>query len=380
MRKRIAVAVMILLAAALTGGCWNYRGLNEMAITSGVAVDFDEETGLYHMSFEVVDLTGPVKYQGVKAMLLESYGTTMFDAVRNAKKRIVNKIYFGHMELVVFSQNLVSNTDMSTLIDFFLRDAECRETICVAISQEKTAKDLLNIEGIGQPMVAFEICKIIQEDQKITSSTESEEIYEVYDILNSPGVELALPAFRNTFNDGEPASEANGIAVFKNQRLVGYLTPEESKYYLFAKDKVNGGVITCSSKGDGPEDTTLEISESTTKVSFDYKDGKMNFNVETETTAYLDEMDEPMNALDEQTIQAVEASASRKLVQGISDVIQRVRTEYDSDIFGFGNMVYKQDNKLWQQLKDNWDNVFATLAVNISCKVHIANTASFKKS
>ena len=38
------------------------------------------------------------------------------------------------------------------------------------------------------------------------------------------------------------------------------------------------------------------------------------------------------------------------------------------------------DYKLWQQLKDNWDEVFAAMPVDVTCKVHIANTASIKKS
>ncbi len=194
MRKTTMLIAMVFMAAALLTGCWNYRGLNEMAITAGVAVDRDPKTGLYHMSLEIIDLSGPVKEQGIKAKLIESYGVTLFDAVRNTKKRTVNKVYFGHMELVIFSDEVARSMDMSSLIDFFLRDAECRETMCVAISQEPAAKDLLSIEGIGQPVVAFEIRKIIQEDNKVTSSTPVIEMYEIYNTLNAQGIELALPA------------------------------------------------------------------------------------------------------------------------------------------------------------------------------------------
>ena len=342
MKKRAVVAVLIMISAALMGGCWNYRGLNEMSITTGVAIDRDPGSDLYHLSFEYVDLSGPVKEQGIKAGLIESYGTTLFDAVRNVKKRIVNKVYLGHMELVILGNEVARSIDISSLIDLFLRDAECRETMCVAVSREPTARDLLSIEGIGQPMVAYEIHKIIEEDQEITSSTAFEQIYQIYDILNSEGIELTLPAFHNTINDGEPASEADGIAVFKGERLAGYLTPEESKYFLFATDKVEGGVITCSSTGEGPEDTTLEISENHTKVSFRYRDGQLTMKVETETKAYLNEIDEPSDALDPSQIEMVEASAARKVMQGIAGVIQRVRTDYGSDIFGFGNTIYKR--------------------------------------
>ncbi len=168
--------------------------------------------------------------------------------------------------------------------------------------------------------------------------------------------------------------------MFKNQRLVGYLSPEETKYFLFATNKVEGGVITCASTGEGPEDTTLEISKNKGTMSFDYKDGQISVTVETETDTYLNEIDQPMDALDLASIKMVENSASQKVMRGISDVIEHVRTAYNADIFGFGNMIYKNDQKLWQQLADKWDEVFPALTVNVKCKVNIVNAASFKQS
>ena len=381
MRKTAACLLMIMMICALLGGCWNYRSLGEMAITSGVAVDRDPNTGLYHLSFEIVDLSGPVKEKGIQARLIESDGVTLFDAVRNAKKRIVNKVFFGHMKLVVLSEDLVRNTDMSTLIDFFLRDAECRETMCVAVSREATAKDLLTIYGIGAPMVAYEIQKIIEEDQKVTASTSNAEIFEMYNILNGEGIELALPAFHNTVNDGEPASEADGIAVFKGERFVGYLTPQESKSFLFVTNQLHGGVITCSSKSaDGPIDTTLEISDNKTKLSFDNKDGQITINIETETDTFLNESNEPLDALDTETIKTIEMNASQRVMQNICETIDKVRKDYNSDIFGFGNLIYRQDPNLWRSLADRWDEIFPELTVNVQCKVNIVNSASLKKS
>ena len=381
MRKLAACLMMIVFVSALLGGCWNYRSLSDVSITSGIAVDRDPESGIYHLSFEIVDLTGPVMKEGIKSRLIESDGRTLFDAVRNVKKRIVNKVFFGHMELVVFSDELMRNADISSLIDFFLRDAECRETMCVAVSKEPKAKDLLVIQGIGEPMVAYEIRSIIEEDHNVTGSTTFVELYEVYNTLKGQGKELVLPAFRNTVNDGEPASEADGIAVFKGERLAGYLTPEESKYFLFVVNQLKGGVLTCSSKGSGEsEDITLEISDNQTTLSFDNDGEQITINVETETDTYLNEIDQPMDALDPAAIQAVELIAAQKVMQGIYNMIIRVRADYNSDIFGFGNLIYRQKPKLWETMADRWDQIFPELAINVKCKVNIVNTASLKTS
>lgn len=379
MKKGIAFLFMVVLASMLLGGCWNYKSLSDMSITSGIAVDRDPVTGLYHLSLEIVDLTGPVKQEGVKARLIESDGTTLFDAVRNVKKRFVNKVFFGHMNLLVLSDELVRSTDISTLIDFVLRDAECRETMCVAVSREPTAKELLTIYGIGEPMVAYEIQKIIEQDHEVTGSTTNTQIFEIYNLLKGQGTELTLPALHNTINDEELASEADGIAVFKGERLVGYLTPDESKYFLLIINQLNGGVLTCASQEGGPVDTTLEISNNNTKLSFANK-GQISFNIESETEVYLDESDQPLNALDADAIKDIEMKASQRMMEGICELITRVRTDYNSDIFGFGNLIYRENPKLWEGIADHWYDIFPNVPVNIKCTVHIVNTAALKKS
>jgi len=205
------------------------------------------------------------------------------------------------------------------------------------------------------------------------------ELYRIFVTLKSVGESLVLPAIHKAINDGKPGYEANGTAVFKGERMVGYLTPDESKSYLFIIDGVKGGVLTISSEGGDPN-ATLEISKNNTKNSFDYKDGKLKVTVKTDTTVYLDEFMGHNDALDEKQIAKLERIAESKLKNDIGEVIQKAQSEYDSDIFGFGNMIYKRDLKLWNRLKDNWDEVFKTLDVEVQTDVHIVNTASIKES
>ena len=380
MNKRIACFLLISLLIFPLGGCWNYRGLDEMSIVTGMAIDKNPENGNYQLSFEIVDLTIPIKEKGPSVKIIESEGKTLFDAVRNAKKRITNKLYFGQAQLVVISEEIARNEDISGMIDWFLRDGECRETVCVAISQEKTARDILSIEGTDQAIVANEIQKIIESDEKVTSSTVCVELYKVFDTLKAEGKSLILPAVHNVMNDGEPVSEVNGTAIFKDKMLIGFLTPDESKYLLFVVDGIKGGVLTFSSTGEAHDNVTLEISKNSTECSFDFTNGKVKILLKTDTTVYLDEMMAYNNALDEQQIDTLENAAEAELKDSIMNVIQKVQSEYGSDIFGFGNMIYKKDPHLWNRLKDTWEEQFMSLEVEVQTDIHIANTASIKES
>ncbi len=346
MLKKIVCFLFVLLFSVPLLGCWNYRGLNQMVVVTGIAIDKDPQNDFYKLTFEIVDMAASDAQQGLSAKIIESEGKTIFEAVRNAKRKTADKLYFAHAQIVVVSEEIARSEDMSALIDWFLRDGECRETICVIISQEGTAREILNVKGTDKTIVSSEIKEIVAHDKKVTASTAYIELYAIFSTLKAKGKSLALPAFHNVVNDGEPISEANGLAVFKGERLIGYLTPEESKYYLFVVDGIKGGVLTFSTDGQ-EDDATLEISRNTTKRSFEYRDGKLKVTIKTETVVYLDELMAQGDMLDPERVDAFMKAVEAKLEQKMTEVIRKVQLEFDSDIFGFGNMVYKRNPQLW---------------------------------
>lgn len=377
MRKKAVLAVLCILLLFLLSGCWNYRGLNEIDIVSGMAVDMDPYTGEYKVVFETVDVSN-VKTGGPKPKLVESTGKTIFDAARNAKKRSEKKLYFGNNQILIISEELAKSGHIEHLIDWFLRDAELRETAHVIVSQEKTAAELLRVKGTSNPIVSYEIENLVMDDETVTSSTNNILLYQIYNTLHTEGKSLALPVLHITLNDKDLASETNGVAVFKDKNMLGYLSPEESKYFLFVINEVKGGILTLSLKGEATDDVALEISQNKTQQNFSVEDGKLKFTVDAETRVYLGEIAEEFDSLDKEAVTSLEAAAGAKLKQEMENIIKKVQTEYGSDIFGFGNTIRKKNSKLWASVSGYWDQLFPTLQVTVNAKVTIANSAYIK--
>ncbi len=378
-KKILCVMTCFVLLFSLTG-CWSYHGLNDLTIITGVGIDFDPSTKEYLLAAEVVDSTASTKEAGTKTKIVESRGKTVMDAVRNAKKRLISKLYWGNNEVLVVGSELAKSGNLGNVINWLLTDAECRETVGIVVSQEKTAKDILNIDGLDNSVVAFEIKKILQEDQNDVGTIENVPLFRAFSILESPGRSIVLPAFHNTKNNDKKAVEANGEAVFKGDKMIGYLSQEDSKYYLFAVDGIHGGILTLSSTKEEVPDVSLEISKSTTKRSYSYSEGKLKVMIRINTDVYLDEIREHSDLLDENKIKEIEKKAQKMVEDRTSAVIQKVQTEYNSDIFGFGNMIYKKDLKLWKKMDPQWDKLFPSIQVEVQSKVNIVNTSFVKRS
>ena len=84
-----------------------------------------------------------------------------------------------------------------------------------------------------------------------------------------------LPVIFMSETAGEKTSKVSGIAVFHGDKLIGFLTQDESLYFNFVVDDIEGGLLTLKSKPEEQNnDVTLEIYKNKTKVKPLCVDGK----------------------------------------------------------------------------------------------------------
>lgn len=417
--KKILCVILVLTVAFTFTGCWNYRGLNEISIVAGIALDVNSENDHYILSVEIIDLTKSSKTTGVISKVIESEGITIFDAIRNAKMKLINKLYFGNAQVLVLSQEVVRKIGVDEALNMMLRGVEPRETIDLVISQEKTAKELLTAKGEDDPVVSFAMRYIIDEDHLVTSSVSDIKLYQAYNILHCESkAGLVLPVFHKAVKKEEPSTgsdsgsaegkgtgqessgqggatgsseredksvsegviEANGSAAFKGETLVGFLTPSESKNYLFVIDEVTGGILAYDDIGDNIQRISLEIYQSKTNVDYTYSNNKLKMKVDISLRASLSEVMGNFDVEDSHTIQQLEQITASRLSQSVAGTIEKVQKEFDADIFRFGKTIHEKNSKLWKQLEGDWENTFRNLEVEINTKITIRNTGLINKS
>ena len=68
--------------------------------------------------------------------------------------------------------------------------------------------------------------------------------------------------------------------------------------------------------------------------------------------------------------------AAETIETNIRSLIDKAAREYGSDIFGFGNAVYKKSPAYWNRIKPQWDQIFQKLEIDVSAEVKIKDTAN----
>ncbi|MDD4053506.1 MAG: Ger(x)C family spore germination protein [Bacilli bacterium] len=370
--------LVLIFTVFLMTGCWDYVGVDNISIVTGMAIDKDDKTNNYKAAFEVVNIDVSNKIEVVKTEIVETMGKTLFDTSRNAKKRLMNKLYFGDMEVVIIDKKIAEKDGINTILNWFLRDTEIRGTLNFVISEEKTAMEILNNNALNHPIVGLLIKEILKNDNEVTSSTIYQPLYRAYNNLHDNGCSLAFPIFRIVENDGKETLESNGIAVFKKDKMIGQFQSNESKYYLFISNNVNGGLLTFDSNKDNIDDITLEISGNNTSKKYSYEDGKFKFLITTNTVVHLSEADEYHANISVKKIKELEKQAEQLIEKNIQKIIKKAKSEYKVDVFSLGSVVYKNNPKLWKKVKNDWEKKFLETEIEVKSDVDIINTGFFK--
>lgn len=379
MKKALCTLLVICLMLPLAG-CWNYRGLNEMTIVAGMAIDSVD--GQYLITFEVMDMQRSTKTEGPSSELVLSKGPSVFEAIRNAKRQLASKLYFGNMQIVIISSKIAEENGINALIDFLLRDAEMRETMEMVVSREETARELLMGSKKDTGAVSYDMIRIIREDASVTGSVFSAQIYHIYNKLKTPGVDVALPSFyvAEEPGTGKKHIETYGSAVFRKDKLAGFLSAEETKMLLMAYDILKGGLVTVYMPSITPNNITLELKNVDSDMSYEAAGQKINVTLKTSIQAYLGEFPHNNSKEDLAVIGPVTTATEKMLQNQIQDVIKKLQTQYQSDVLGMGSSIYRKNLSLWKQISGQWDEIYRTVPVEVTVKLHITNTAMMRES
>jgi spore germination protein KC len=374
MRRKIFIFMLLMINMTILTGCWSYREIDKLSIVAGAAVD-KSESGKRIFTFEIIDLHEGGRDTNIESRLLESEGYTIFDAVRNSLKFTAPRPYFGHMEVVIISQEIAKD-GVIEILDFLNRDAEPRLTIDLLVSKEKTAKEILKTQSTTTEIRSFEIYEML-DAQKYLSKSPKVEVYQFINELPCEGSSPFLPAIRITETAGIKTMELSGTAVFKEDKLIGFLDEEESKYFLFIKDNIKGGVFALENLPSVNDvNISFEIFQNQTEVKPVYSDGGLSMNIETKTQMTLAEQGTELDFTSERGRLTIKKEMEESLKANIQKVIQRVQKDFAVDIFGFGSIVNAEMPSLWKEIGRDWNDIFVDLDVNVNTIIEIRDSGS----
>ncbi|MEJ8553651.1 Ger(x)C family spore germination protein [Tepidibacter sp. Z1-5] len=374
--KKQIVFFIIPIFMLILSGCWNYREINDVNIINGAAVDLSEEKEKYILTVEIVK---PLAGQDFKldANLISEKGKSIFDAARNMIVHSGKRGYWPHAKVFIISED-IAKKGIVDIIDFINRDAEVRSDIWLLISKEKTAKEILECETKLHSTISAHLEDKLKNKDSV-SKFEAVELHQFLKDLAAEGISCTIPIVNRSIQKDEVVPEIFGMGVFKKDKLVGSINGIETMSMMLIKDELKSGLVIVKNVDNANTDCTLEIFKTKTKVKPIMKDGNIIMNIDSKLDVGISEIIGSEDLISEPGRNKLKVEAEETVKKEMLKTIKRAQKDYNSDIFGFGNAIYRKMPNEWKKIKDDWDEIFEHLKVDINVEVNIKGSALTSK-
>ncbi|BAF60019.1 MAG: Ger(x)C family spore germination protein [Pelotomaculum sp.] len=392
MVKKIAVLFLLILPTVFLGGCWDRKELNEVAVVLGTGIDWMAD-GRVRLA---VQIARPTAFAGggeaggggrdgtAASWVVSAEGKTVEDARVHLAAKIPREIYWGHGVILVLGEEMArKGTNMVT--NFFLRDRQSRETMWVMVTKGE-AKDFLETFS-AMAKTSAQAAGFLN----VMKTGYSVRLSEFSEMMASKGVqpvatwvgEVEAGVIPGLGQEMRPSAQRQvgllGSAVFKDDRLVGWLDSYETRGLLWLKGEAMRGVITVPSPGEPDKEVSIRIRRGRTRIVPEYDGEYLWFDVEVEMEGDVLEQQSSEDLAKPEKIEALEGEVAEAVKERATAVLEKVRREYQVDVFGFGNAFHRKYKKDWRELKDRWDEEFKRAEVNITVKSRIRDTGLLTK-
>lgn len=378
MIKKICCIILIIIMCLSFTACWSKEEPKELAIILSIVYDIDEQEN-YPIIVEILDTQNQGSggtMQTIATKIVKFKSATVPEGIRDTRVTIDRTLYGAHNKVRFFTERLAQK-GLIEISDFFLRDHLADENPLMIIVKNEDPMLLYKADkGLSNNLGSYVDSLNRAREQTVDHSVFInilDFIKDYYSEGKQPvlGVVEAVPDEAYISQEESGAETApkyiltfNGIAVFKEDKLIGYLDKLETRVYHYLINDVQSAYISWLVEDNYVAGNCIK-NKVDIKTSF--SNGIVNIDTIIDKELMIAENNTPYNVTDINEVQIIEEALNDYVKDQVEKTVAKVQTEFKSDIFGFGQKFHMQHPDIWKAIKANWDDdYFTTAQINVT--------------
>ena len=376
----------LLLVCILLSGCWDKIEIDRKSIISIIGIDIGEDIGKQkeiakfkpdepytamemkkiHLTFGAPDISklGPGKGGTAEDTYLISDGYSMQDAIGKASLESSRTTTFSHTKLLVLSSDLMDNPDIAKeVIDYLQREPALNRMMYVILAEGK-AEQYIKYKPEMEKNIESYISGLIE------NSNRNESIIPItlneFLILLSENGNALLP--RMVIEKDKNKLKISGVAMIKNYKLKGYLTPSETANLEMLRGTLKGGKKVTFLDGH-PLDFVIDGVDR--KITVDNTNEKLIFNVDVRLEGEIKDYYTGGDIFSKDKLKYIQQNFEKSIKEECQQVVRVIQQEFEVDPIGIREYVEKYHPYIWKQKKDKWDEVYKNAVINVNVHTNI---------
>lgn len=390
MVKKVLTVAILILFVLIAPGC-TFPQHFPIEDTQNILIagfDVEGEEIILTVLVDSIAQQGGSGQEKIENRLYCARGKTILEAKRNLHTFAEKRVTFYHTVYIVVGQDAAKNS-IDKIINFFSEDDETNFLHILIIAKGMTAKEYLEQQNTEEKKVPDILSTLFNETSHTGYSKEINLID--YSIMrDTPWKNPYIPTvvLRKDMivrvDDEDKESEQNdnsqppktltyleGFGIFDDEdKLIGYLDAYMARGMLFMTGDVKGTPL--SVKDNEGNYVALEVMETKAQIKPKYGD-PLSATIEISVRTNLDEYQEADEALEEDYINHLEQKQNEFIKNEVEGALRYLQDK-QTDTIGMGDAFYHEHPIKWQDIKGDWQSIFAELDIEIKVTSHIQFT------
>lgn len=375
--KRIKFLILLL---PLLSGCYNYRELNELGITTAVSIDYKDNN--FYVIAEVIN---PIKQQDASSsnnspfVNYNSSSSSLKDAFRKVVLESPRQLYAAQLEIIVLSEEVVNN-HLEEVLEYFARDPESRTEIKIIVAKTEDSTKAITLQTLLTSLSSSNIINSLDLQSKVLGMSYPVTLNELLNMYIDPYLEVVLPSMtlygnyeigdeKENITTSSPKAivKIDGSTITKDNKILGYLDLEESKILNLINGKLKETIIKMNYY-----DGYIIFEPNRIKVSreLDIKNNIIKINISGYSKTK--EIQSNIDLKDPKEVEKLNKALNMELEKKITDTFNSIREKYGTDVFGFQELYYRTNYKYFKENCTNWyENIYPKIKLEVKANVRL---------
>ncbi|HWQ74472.1 MAG TPA: Ger(x)C family spore germination protein, partial [Syntrophomonas sp.] len=297
--------------------------------------------------------------------VISASGRTVSEASRNISMFFSSISLWSQIQVTVLSEDMAKK-GFKEQVDFLVRNRFASRTTTLVVTKDVTPEQVLNVNAYLENYSGMAIKKMLKNQEKLLGIYKHVSTENFLEALAAPGIEPTIPMITIRKNGNEKQLLLEDTAVFKDAKMIGTLNEMESRGFNLLDPKAKSrSIFLIASPINPSHKITLEISSSNLKVEPVIDGAKIKMSIKMEMDGNLYEQSGTENLFTPAIFKLIENSAEQELERQMVMAINKARA-LNSDILGWGHLIYRKDPQIWAKIGGDWDLLFTEIPYEIT--------------
>ncbi len=368
---------LLVIVSFLVTGCWDIKDPQDVSYFTAIGFDYVDDQ--YIVYVQMVDFSTIAKsdtgkpVQQTPVWTGSGQGPTPVSAFYDLYNTSQLRVFFGHVNAIVYSENVLTK-GIDPILDSQNRYYEMRYTPWI-FGTNQSIEQLLSVTPFFYLSPIASLLHQPEDNYKQHSLIKPITVREFIISYREPGKTVILPSLNSTPKDwkegDKPSSmlSIDGIFMLHNQEYKGRLDENDVLGLRWMEPDMNRGGLVLRS-GEEPV-AVVSLENPKVKIKPVMKDDVLNFTIDVKLGGTISEIIQPLNEeeMEEMSSTLVSEQIRSTFEKGLAKGADLLQLEY---------ALYRQDNKLWKQLRETEQLQLSSDQLDIQVDVKLKTSGKLK--